>query len=322
MGNSALAIERFERCLARANPGDPRMLSQLLCNLGQNLANDVDYTRALEQLERGIALRKQAFPERWKTIGMAYALAYIGMVHADRGELALCAPVMNEALSIIEPLGHTSALSSINQVRAIAAWYAGDWDRCLEYTALGKEIASSIGAPPNHGMAVALEGWCRFIGLGDKDGIAGLEQGMREMEAAGTKLGASMYLACAAEAFTRSGDLERGEHFARRSLERKSERDRVGYAQALRALALCHAQHGSRSGTEQVLVEARRHAAEKRSPRDAVLNDLCLAECLHAWGDAAGAAAEAERVLRTLRALNLIGYARPAFELVAAGGAT
>ncbi|HTO08702.1 MAG TPA: AAA family ATPase [Myxococcota bacterium] len=319
MGNSALAIPRFERCLEHAAPSDPRMLSQLLVNLGQNLANDVEYGAALEHLERGIALRRKALPERWQSIGMAYALAYIGLVHADRGDLAASARVMDEAFSIIDPLGHTSALSSLNQVRAIAAGYAGEWEKCLEYTALGREIASTIGAPPNHAMAVALEGWCRFIGRGDASGIAGLERGMREMEAAGTGLGLSLYLACAAEACARTGDLERGEHYARRSLERSAVRDRVGHAQALRALALCEARRGNWAAAEQALELGRQHAEEKGSPRDALLNELCLAECLHARGDDAAASACAEAAVGPLRAMGLRGYVPIALELAGLG---
>jgi class 3 adenylate cyclase/tetratricopeptide (TPR) repeat protein len=315
MGNSALAIPRFERCLERSQGGDSRLVSQLLVNLGQNLANDAEYDRALDHLERGIALRKQAFPERWQTIGMAYALAYIGMVCADRGDLAASARAMTEAFSIIDPLGHTSALSSLNQVRAIAAWYAGEWDRCLEYTALGRQIASTIGAPPNHAMAVALEGWCRFIGRGDPEGLARLEQGMREMESAGTGLGSSMYLACAAEAYARTGDPERGEHYARRSLERGAVRDRVGHAQALRALALCHARRGNAAAVDQVLELARQHAEGKGSGRDALLNQLCLAECLEARGEKTSAATVAHAVLEPLRALGLQGYLPRALEL-------
>ena len=321
MGDSAPAIEHFERCLRMADPDDHRMLSQLYCNLGQNLANDVDYEPALDYLARGIALRKQAYPERWQTIGMAYALAYMGMVHADRGDFTSSGRLMDEAFAIIGPMGHGSALASINQVRAIAVSYQGDWETCLEYTALGKQVANAIGAPPNHGMATALEGWCRFVGRGEKDGIASLEDGLRQMKAAGTGLGSSLYLACAGEAFARTGDPERGEHYARRSLERKSVRDRVGHAQALRALALCHAQRGDWAAVQDVLEEASQHAAEKRSPRDTVLNDLCLAECLRASGDEAGAAAQADRTLAPLRTMKMPGYEVRALELSRSSGA-
>lgn len=319
MGDSARAIECFERCIAMADPADARMLSQLYCNLGQNLASDVDYDRALAYLEKGIALRKQAFPESWRTIGMAYALAYMALVEADRGDFEASERHMQEALAIIAPMAHGSALSSINQVRAMAAVMRGDFENALEHAALGRRLANEIGAPPNYAMALAIEGWARFRGRGDKDGIETLLDGLRQMEAAGTQLAASLYLACLGEALARAGEGARGAEYARLALERARWGDRIGETAGWRALALAQLR-GAAGGWEGACISlerARELAQAKGSPRELALTELVSAECLRERGEPRRACEHVERAVANLHALRMPWYEARARELAA-----
>jgi len=310
MGESARAIEHFERCIEMAGPDDPRWLSQLYCNLGQNLANDAQHDRALECLEKGIALRRSALPARSRTIGMAYALSYIGLVQADRGERDACCRQLDEAFAIIDPMGHGSALASINQVRMLCYALLGDWEVALEYARLGRRVSSSIGARTNHGMARAVEGWCELMTNGGERGLRDLAAGLEEMDAHGSLLGASIYWAALGEGAARAGDPQGGETYARRALERAASGDRFGEGSAWRALAIALAAGGPAAWAQatEAFAAAQKCAEARRSPREAALTDVAWAEHLGRRGEMARARELADRALAALCALGLPGH--------------
>lgn len=308
MGDSTGAIHYLERCMERVDPADHRMLSQLHCNLGQNLVNQTEYDRALGYLEQGIELRKRSFPQSWRTIGMAYALSHIGLVHADRGDFVRSALCIDEAISFIGSRWHGSALASLNQVRAMATVLKGDWDTCLQYTALGSQVAKAIGAPMNRAMALCVEGWCLFMGFDQKDGAQALLEGIRQMDQQGVQLGASLYLAFAAEALARLNDLERAADFAKLALERRSHGDRLGEAAGTRAMGLALARRGDWSRGIACFAGARELARAKQSPREELLCDLVLAECLRDRGEHAESSLHAERARAGFALLGMPWY--------------
>jgi class 3 adenylate cyclase/tetratricopeptide (TPR) repeat protein len=322
MGESRRAIEHFERCIEMADPGDPRWLSQLYCNLGQNLANDAQHDRALECLEKGVALRRSALPARARTIGMAYALSYIGLVQADRGARDACRRHLDEAFAIIDPMGHGSALASINQVRMLCHALLGDWEEALEYARLGRRVSQSIGARTNHGMARAVEGWCELVTSDGARGLDDLAAGLDEMDAHGSLLGASIYWAALGEGAARAGDPRAGEAHARRALERAASGDRFGEAAAWRALGIALAARGPAAWAQasEAFAAAHKFAEARSSPREAALTDVALAEQLGRRGESARARELAERALAALATLALPGHQARARSVRAALG--
>ena len=323
LGASARAVRDFEACIDRADPEDHRLLSQLYCNLGENLGLGARHAEALDHLERGLAMRKRAFPEHWRTIGMAYALAWKGLIHADRGDFEAYEKQMDEAMAIIGPMRHGSALASINQVRAIAMALRGDWEASGRYALVGRAVTNAIGAPGIHGMALCVDGYRRFMQRGS--GVHLIERGLREMADYDTHLAVSIYLAFAAEAMARRGDAERGLEYAERAIARAEEGDRIGEVAAHRARALALASGAEwrpgRPEAEASLSAAERLAAGKQSPRDAALTDLVRAElCLH-WGERVAAERSAEAAARTLSQLGMSEYEARARTILASSRA-
>jgi tetratricopeptide (TPR) repeat protein len=323
MGENRRAVECFRECIEAADASDHRFLSQLYCNLGENLANETEHDEALAFLTRGVELRRQAFPEHWRTIGMAYALSYIGFVHADRGEFRVARECLDQALGIIGPREHGSALSSINQVGALILALQGDWEACLEAARLGQRVAHEIGAPPNHAMATAVEGWARFAGQREAGAIERLRLGIAQMAEAGTGLAVSLYLAALAEALAESGDLSGSLAMAERALARCETGDRSGEAAAhrARALALARMPDADVDGVRTALAAALALGAKKGSAREAALTELVAAECLRERGERALAAQHAERAWLAFARLSMKSYATRALALREALGA-
>jgi tetratricopeptide (TPR) repeat protein len=316
-------VECFETCLRGADPNDHRLLAQLYCNLGENLGVGARHSEALQHLERGLALRMRAFPDHWQTIGMAYALSWMAMVHADRGDFEAYAKHMEQAIGIIGPLSHGSALASINQIRAIAMAIRGDWDGALRYATVGRAVSNAIGAPTNHGMALCIEGFSRFMQSGSGAGVEGIETGIREMEAAGSRLALSLYLAFLAEVLARSADPERALEITERSLARAGDGDRLGEVAAhrARALALAAGDAVTRGEVEAELAAAEHLAAAKQSPREQALTDLLRAELSLRWSEREAASRCAARAARALDEMGMPWYRQRAEALVAEAGA-
>jgi class 3 adenylate cyclase/tetratricopeptide (TPR) repeat protein len=315
MGDSAAAAASFRRCLAELDPGDDRLRARLYCDLGMNLANASDYEGGLRYLRQGIGLRKRAFPDRWQTPPIAYALAFLAVIVADRGDFATFDREMANAVEIAERLGERTALSSINQMRIIGATYRADWRAGLAHGRYGCDLANAIGARTNHGMARTLEGWCLFRGEGDPGGIDAMREGLAEMEAYGTRLGISLYYAYLAEALVRTGRCEAAAREVERSLQRDGAGDRYGQAAAHRAMALVACARSDRAGAQRALEHARRAGAEKQSPRELALCDLAEAECLGKLGERARAVDAADRARTALAAMGLDWFAARAREI-------
>jgi class 3 adenylate cyclase/tetratricopeptide (TPR) repeat protein len=315
MGDSRAAATSFRRCLDELEPGDDRLRARLYCDLGMNLANDSDYEGGLEYLRKGIELRKRAVPERWMTPPIAYALAFVAVIVADRGDFATFDREMANAVEIAERLGERTALSSINQMRIIGATYRADWRGGLAQGRYGCRLANAIGARTNHGMARTLEGWCLFRGEGDPRGIDAMREGIAEMEANGTRLGISLYYAYLAEALVRTGRPEAAAREVERALHRDTAGDRYGQAPAYRALALVACERGDAAGVERALERARRAGAEKQSARELALCDLAEAECLARLGENARAVDLAHRARPSLESMQLDWFAARAREI-------
>jgi class 3 adenylate cyclase/tetratricopeptide (TPR) repeat protein len=279
-GNHRLAVGHFERALELADPAtDRRLIAQLNTNLGQSYYHEAELALATEQLSRAIRLRSSGSSGR--TIVIANALGYLGLVDAERGDFVAAEARVADALEIVRVLGQRQLEGSILTIAAFVALFRADWDACRARAAEMQTIADAIGASYIDAMSRTADGYAVAVGLGDPAGIETLREAVAAIEASGSRISMSVNCGCLAEALALHGRADEATAAARRALERAAAGDRIGEGQAHRALGIACARAGG------PIDEARAHCARglqvtdaRGSTRDAAVTRFRLAEIL------------------------------------------
>ncbi|MGH7895219.1 MAG: ATP-binding protein, partial [Candidatus Binatia bacterium] len=286
-GNHETAVQHFERALELADPAaDRRLISQLHTNLGQSFYHGAEFTLAIDHLSRAIRLRRGS-ASSGRTIVVANALGYLGLIDAERGDFAAAHARLDEALAIVRQLGQRQLEGSILVMVAFTDLFQGEWDACLRRAAEMRAIADVIGAPYIDAMSRTAEGFARAVGLEDPEGLVALELAVTALEASGSRLSMSVNYGCLAEALALGADPARATPYAHRALARSESSDRIGEIQAHRALGLACARDAvPRPDAARVhLAEGVRLADARGAVREAAVTRLRLAEVLIQIGD-------------------------------------
>lgn len=320
-GNHETALAHFERALEIADPVlDHRLVSQLHTNLGQSYYHGAEFERAVEHLTRAIALRRGR-TESQRTIVVANALGYLGLVDAERGDFAAARRRVQEALAIVRHLEQRQLEGSVLTMVTYVHLFQGDWEGALAHAAEMQAIADAIGGPYIAAMSRTARGYARVAGFGDWGGLADLEDAVRTLESSGSRLSMSVNDACLAEALALAGEPERAATHAERALARSTAFDRLGEAQAHRALALAHAVQRAWDTARDQAQRALQLATERGAARDAALTHLAQAEIERQAGDAVAARFAVAQARDAFARFGMPFHLRRADELAQALGA-
>ena len=319
LGEHVDAIRHFKRAVDMADPGNTRLLAQLYCNLGQNYVSAAEYDEARSYLEKGLELRRGSDPEGWRTIGMAYSVAQLGMIHADAGAFSTAYRHLDEAIETIEGPGRRAARGLVLNVLGIVQLMQGDFEACLQTVAECRKIGEAIGSVQIEAASYTMEGYCRFHGARDFAGLDLLVLGVELLESGRTMIMASWNEALLAEALALAGNSERAEIYARRALERRKFKDRLGEITAHRAIALAAARRPTpdRRLAARHIREAMKLAEARRSRREVAITNFRYARVRRDAGDPRAAREDVARALAAFEELGMPWYADEARQLAA-----
>ena len=153
------------------------------------------------------------------------------------------------------------------------------------------------------------------MGLGSVEGFDQMVEAAQWLEQRQVPYFISMCYGWLVEACVELGRLAQARSYAARLFKRTREGEILGRAGGCRGLALAMARSGDVSRAQRYLARAESCAAQRRSPREEALNQLCQAQVLACQGDAAASAAVAVQASAKLQALGMDWHAQRAAAL-------
>ena len=283
LGMWSTARDLFEGCTERAEErGDVRLLSLIFSNLGQTYYHFGDYTKALELLERGVALRRSIPEDSSAGYMIAFPLGYQGMVLGDSGRFDLAKERLREADQLAHESGRVNAEAAVAGTRGIVELFQGDWSSCQRTSAELERKAKRIGSILMESLSQTLGGYARCLDGLHSEGLEMLREGVAMLERSEIWMMISFAYACLAEALVLGGELDEAEQCARRAIEHAAHEDRMGEPAAYRVLMLALAQRepGDRERIDGAFGAALDAACRRGSVRDEAITRMRLAEVL------------------------------------------
>jgi len=296
----------------------------LVLNLAQTLAAAGQYDEATAHFARGLQLKRRAFRERPEAgrregrapLGISYALACLGLLHADLGQFPEAYSCFDEGLGALQGTGHAvegSCLGLLGMVQLLQ----GEWEAAVATVARARATAERVNGPYVFAMSRAISGYARWALERSPQALAELLQAVKWMEGRGAQLFISFNYAYLADALADAGELEQAVHYARRALARSEQLDRLGEALAHRTLARVLARQAPELENARAHLQQATTIAETRhSARELGMAKLEWARFDAALGhrqEAEQAAAEARVIFRQL---GMAYYERAALELM------
>lgn len=204
-GDLRASHELGERMLELAGrAGDASLTRWAHLALGQALFWRGDPARALEELEATIALSEESVPSREVAIFgqepalTSRSLAAPALWMLGRPDRALRRS--RECVALGKKAGDPFTYAMALDWAAVVHQMRGERERTRELASLAIELSSERGFPLYRGFGRVMRGWAAIRGPEDAGGLAEIERGLDDLQAAGTGLGAPYVQALMAEA--------------------------------------------------------------------------------------------------------------------------
>jgi len=320
LGRWSEARPHFERCAQLARTiGDEKLLAQLSSNMGQAFFYAGDYGRAAEHLEAAIETRGRLDGGKHHAPVIAYSLGYLALMDGEIGHSERAEARVREAF-VLGQGGGAQLEGALSCFLAVVQMFRGDWAASRATALRLAPLAQRIGSTFMLGVSRNTGGFSAYR-LGEREeGLRLLRESVRDLERSEVRMQISLNYACLAEALALEGASGEAETFGRKALARAEAADRLGEAQAHRALALAAL---ARPAPDLALAE-RRFAASiaaaeaKGSLRDVAITRLAALEHLARARGELPKRIELERARDELAALGL-AYHRERSEALLAG---
>ncbi|HJQ83646.1 MAG TPA: hypothetical protein VKA21_06200 [Candidatus Binatia bacterium] len=302
LGNVESAFEAFGRCVDVATAVRHRgLLAQVHCNLANTHVEAAEYEAALDFYRLGIGMRGQAGAGAPDSVVVAYALGLLGVALGDMGQFDDAFARIDEALGMLERLGHRSVQASVLQTVTWVQLYRGSWPECIAAAARARALAERVGAPYIIETNLSFAAFARFQTGEEASGLELLLRSTERLERLQAFLSMSVTLGCCAEALALSSDVAGAREYAERAFRRVAAREAQGGVMAHRALVIAAAVEGDEPRMREHHAAAMAAAGRKWSPRDAAITELRFGEAL-------------ARLDRTAEAQPHLAAARASFE--------
>src|SRR5262245_35771359 len=263
--------------------GDERSVAPLRGTLRQEHSHEADHQRAVRHLNGAITRRQQS-PRTGPDVVVANSLGYLALCDTESGNFTEAFARIERALGMVRAAGARQVESTLLTILAWVHLFRGSWAGCLETGVPLREIADALGSTYVLCMAMAVEGYARCLRDRDPQGLDLLRDSIDRLEARHMRMALSQVYACLAEATALAGNGDESAAMARRAIARSEVGDRVGEAQARRALGLVRACHGDTDGAVSTLEGAAALARAGKRAREEAVTTFRLAEVLAGAG--------------------------------------
>ncbi|WP_395702552.1 ATP-binding protein [Aquabacterium sp.] len=308
LGEARTAIVQGERALAEAEQaGDEPLAFQVVASLGEACTAAGRYDRALELLERAIAVKRRHRSGRRTNVGLAYSLVCRGVVLGDRGSFAAAAACFDEALDcLVDPMHQIVA--SIQGWRGAVLLWQGRWRAAREAAAESARVAEATRSLWQLSIARAIDGYAAWRLDGTREAVAGIVEVTDWLLPRDNGLFRSLNHGWLAEGLQALGDPHACRRHTALALQRARLGDCVGLAMAWRAMARAAHAAGQPAAAARHLAAAHRVAARRQSAHERAVTQLCEAELAAAAGDAAGARVPLSAAMQAFDAMGMEGH--------------
>ena len=323
LGEQERAIVHTEHALSLTSPdADPKLVAQLLANLGQIHVVAGDAPLALRCLEQAIDIKRgQIKREPGRTgadtsvpVGFVYALGCQALVHGYLGNFAEAHSRIDAALQAVAGTRHAIEASLLGLLGMIQLWQ-GAHRKCLETATRMRRAAERVRGPYVFAMSQTLAGYASWTLERDPKALEELRGAVDWLEQHQMRLLLSFGLSCVAEALASDGRIDAARAYASSALERANELDRLGEIAARRVLASCAMNADANRVAGEHLEEAATLALGRGSLRETALVRLELARARWRAGDSVASVALAAKALEEFRAMGMTWHAEQAERL-------
>jgi tetratricopeptide (TPR) repeat protein len=193
---------------------DEEMLASAYHVMGRACYLTGDYRKGIDFMARGIDIS-----ERLGNLAeVSYSVGFSADCHAWLGEFDRALPLVERSMRLALDSGDISRQGGANWYQAAVFCMQGEWDRGLQAAVRCSEFARRIGGAYLQGAGISAHGWATFA-LGEKDqGIALMQEGLRMMEASGSRQGTGLYASWIADACAVADRYDEAVEYANKAL--------------------------------------------------------------------------------------------------------
>ncbi|MEO8059301.1 MAG: AAA family ATPase [Burkholderiales bacterium] len=290
LGDARKAIAHGERALAEAEgAGDEPLVIQIVAALGEAHTAAGQYERALELLDRAIAVKRVHRSSQHTNVGLAYSLVCRAYVLGDRGLFAQAHECFDEALGCIVGVTHEIGATTHGWRSAVLLWQ-GRWADARDAAAESGRIAETTHCLSQLSIARAMGGYASWMLDRRPESLQTIVEATAWLEPRESGLFRSLNHGWLAEGLTLVGRRREARHHAALALQRGRQRDLIGVAMSYRALARDAAVQRPEAARGYIAL-ALKTARERDSAHECAVTQLCDAEIAVLHDEAARAAA-------------------------------
>lgn len=252
----------------------PGFAVQLLANLGQSSAIAGRYADAFGYMEQFLAARTAAGPPQRASVSLAYCLSCRGLIRADIGDFADAEADFRAAMAALHgeplPIG-----ASILSQQALGQVFAENFGTAIAIAAEAEAIATKARATFLIQAAQVIRGYAEWRHAESETGFNAFVEATLRLHHSAQFQRMSYKYGWLAEAMAARGETGMARQFILLALQRAQRGDRLGEANAERAMAHLAAGGAARHGPAHYLRRADTAAAKRSSHREAALNRRC-----------------------------------------------
>ncbi|HWH83665.1 MAG TPA: AAA family ATPase [Burkholderiaceae bacterium] len=278
LGHPRTAIAHGERALREAEQaGDEPLAVQVVASLGEAHTQAGQYPRAIELLDRAIAVKRSHRSGRRTNVGLAYSLVCRGVLLGDRGRFPAAAECFDQALDCVVGLTHQIGASIQGWRGAVLLWQ-GRWASAREAAAESARIAEATRSLWQLSIARAIDGHAQWMLERRPEAVQGIVAVTDWLLPRDSGLFRSLNHGWLAEGLQSLGRPAAARRHALLALERGRHGDRIGLAMACRAMARAAQEAGRPDAARRQLACAYRVARGRDSAHELAVTQLADAE--------------------------------------------
>jgi class 3 adenylate cyclase len=305
LGEPLLSLAMLERAYELVQQsGAPSFIAQVEANLGQSYAIACRYDQAIPHLDRAISKKLAVWRPALPSSSLAYSQSARALVLADMGQFEASERSFDESwislASSKEPI-----IASLEAQRSLALNFQGCFEAAEQRAIPAEDVARKARSRALVYSAKALASYARLQLTAEKRELDNLVEVAISLLVIDQPQRISFILGWITEAMADRNEEAATRLFARLTFQYTFKGDRLGEACAARALASLAARSGGRRDFRTYLRHADRAAAHRLSPREAALNRICEANCLHWSGEYVAASTVVEAAADACATLGL-----------------
>jgi class 3 adenylate cyclase/tetratricopeptide (TPR) repeat protein len=279
LGDQQQAIAHSERALEASQPlSNQAIKAQAKALLGEASAVR-DYDRALPLLEEASAQVRDLVGQGhdYLVAGHAYTLSCKAFVVADMGRFAEARADFEEAWRLVRGSGHPVEASVLGQY-AVACIWQGAFAEARRIAEEARRVSERVRSLYLYARSATNAAYACWASRGRKEPLGKLLEATDWLNNSERDLGISLNYGWLAKMMAHAGRASEARHWAARALDRTRRGDRLGAANAYRALAMVSDAGTSRRSAEYYLEKAMNAARQRGSRHDIAKTQLCAAE--------------------------------------------